>query len=500
MNIKQLKNSATLLFGQLLIKGSGFFQQLLMAFYLGISADIDLLIVAQIVPTIIGAMIAGGAGEILVTSQKKGKNYDEHFLALYIFTIALFTAIIGLAYYLSLPLFNKLFSISEIQFEKFYWLSFIITLSKIPSALVSTLQPLLYAKNKYKYFVVTSLISEILGIIVILSLFNSIGIIAFAAGMLTTPIVNSILFINVHRIKIASVFYKSQWINHKEDLIEILKKTLSLSLQTLLNYLSTFWERTLSMKFLKPGFLSALNYSKTLTELPKMALLSSILTTTYIEQVHQKQKSETDYEKYTKRMESFLSNLAALFQFLSYVFAPIIIIILFKRGKFDTDAVIYTMSIYQVLIFGFAPGLMMNFFTRTMYIEGMLKELFWTILIKVALEIAIMSLLIKYTPLSIPIAIVAGRYFISFTLFYRLYHKRSSMFNLKNLLMINLFLLISSTILFFFNLKIIPFIVTQNLGTLFLYYLPATIILFLFGCYYAYKKQLFSSLKSSIRG
>jgi putative peptidoglycan lipid II flippase len=495
MNLKQLKNSFTIIAGQLLIKGSGFIQQLLMAFYLGISADIDLLIVAQIVPTIIGAMIAGGAGEILVTSQKKGKKYDEHFLALYIFTIAFITALIGLAYYLSLPLFNKLFSISEIQFEKFYWLSFIITLSKIPAALVSTLQPLLYAKSKYNYFVVSSLISQVIGIIVILLLFKTFGIIAFAVGMLTTQTVNSILFINVHRIKIAAIFYKSQWIDHKTDLIEILKKTLSLSLQTLLNYLSTFWERTLSMKFLKPGFLSALNYSKTLTELPKMVLLSSILTTTYIEQVNQKHQSETDYERYTKRMETILSNLAALFQFLSYVYAPIIIILMFKRGKFDTDAVIYTMSIYQVLIFGFAPGLMMNFFTRTMYIEGMLKNLFWTIFVKVILEIAIMSALITYTPLSIPIAIVAGRYFISFSLFYLLYHNRKSMFNVKNLITINLLLLISSIILFYLNIVITPLIVHASIGKIILYYIPITLILSILGYYYVHKKQIFKSLK-----
>lgn len=495
MNLKQLKNSVTLLSGQLLIKGSGFIQQLLMAYYLGISADIDLLIVAQIVPTIIGAMIAGGAGEILVTSQKKGKKYDENFLALYIFSIALITAIIGFAYFLSLPLFSQLFSISEPKFSTFYWLSCIITLSKIPAALVSTLQPLLYSKNKYNYFVVSSLISEITGIIVILSLFNSIGILAFAVGMLTTPIVNSILFINVHHIKITAIFYKSQWVDHTADLTDILKKTFSLSLQTLLNYLSTFWERTLSMKYLKPGFLSALNYSKTLTELPKMALLSSILTTTYIEQVNQKHQSETDYERYTKRMETILSNLAALFQFLSYVYAPIIIILLFKRGKFDTDAVIYTMSIYQVLIFGFAPGLMMNFFTRTMYIEGMLKQLFWTIFIKVILEIGVMSSLISYTPLSIPIAIVAGRYFISFTLFGSLYRKRPTMFNLKNLITINMILLISSILLFYFNLIITPIIVSTGFGKIILYYLPITFLFSLMAYYFIKKKKLFESLK-----
>lgn len=496
MNIKQLKNSITLLAGQLLIKGGTFIQQLLMAYYLGISADIDLLIVAQIVPSIIGAMIAGGAGEILVTSQKKGKTYNEIFLAIYIFSIAFITAILGLAYFFTIPLFNILFSISNTQIEKFYGLSLIIVASKIPSAFVSTLQPLLYSKNKYNYYVISSLISQIAGIITILALFNSIGILAFAVGMLTTPIVNSILFINVHRIKIAAIFHKSNWIEHKTDLAEILKKTLSLSLQTLINYLSTFWERTLSMKFLKPGFLSALNYSKSLAELPNMALLSSILTTTYIEQVNQRNKSESDYESYTKRMESILSGLAALFQFLSYVYAPLIIILLFKRGKFDADAVLFTMSIYQVLIFGFAPGLMMNFFTRTMYIEGLLKNLFWSIIGKVALEITIMSLLVIFTPLAIPLAIVTGRYFFSFTLFGILYRKRSSMFNLKKLILINLLLLLSSIFLYLFNIKTMPLIVSVNFGTLILYYLPITFIICILGYFYLYKTKLFSSIKS----
>ena len=69
MNISQLKNASVLFAGQLLIKGSNFIKQLLLAFFLGISSNIDLFLIAQIVPAIISSMIAGGAGEILVRQR-----------------------------------------------------------------------------------------------------------------------------------------------------------------------------------------------------------------------------------------------------------------------------------------------------------------------------------------------------------------------------------------------------------------------------------------------
>ena len=82
---KQLKNSGILLFGQLFIKGSSFLKQLILAFYLGISAQVDLLLIAQIIPSILISILSGGAGEILVTTQQKNKTYNERFLALFIF-------------------------------------------------------------------------------------------------------------------------------------------------------------------------------------------------------------------------------------------------------------------------------------------------------------------------------------------------------------------------------------------------------------------------------
>ena len=495
---KQLKNSGILLFGQLFIKGSSFLKQLILAFYLGISAQVDLLLIAQIIPSILLSILAGGAGEILVTTQQKNKTYNERFLALFIFLIVVITVCFGLIYLWLNPLVAGLFNVSPIQADLFWQISIIIIINQIPSVFVSGLQPLLYAKGKYKYYVASSLFSELFGVGVILYLFNSIGIIAFPIGLLITQTTKAIFYLWGHRINFKYLFQRSVWREQQQELIAILKKTFSLGLQTLLNHLSVFTERLLSFRFLNPGFLSSMNYSKTLSQLPKMAMLSSILTTTYIEQVDRKTKGQSDYLGYTKRMEKALSEIAFIFQMFSMIFAPIILVLFFKRGAFDSSAVEQTFLIYQILTVGFLPGLMSSFLSRTMYIESQYKKLLQIIFIKSLIEFGIMYGFLEFSQYSIPIALVIGKFFTTIAIFTYLQKRNPGIFDVKVFIKTYLLLIFSSAVIILINNYSLSLILSKDILNMGMMYLPLFII-FLYLAYRYLKKQYKSDLRSILK-
>ena len=474
--IKQLKNSGLLLFGQLFIKGSSFIKQLILAFYLGVSAQVDLLLIAQIIPSILLSLFAGGAGEILVTTQKKNKRYDDKFLVLFISLIVLITCAFGIIYLALHPLVIQLFSVPKDQTVLFWQLSIIVIINQIPSVFVSGLQPLLYAKEKYKYYVASSLFSEIIGVCFILILFKTLGLIAFPLGILTTQCTKAIFYLFGHKLKFKYLLYKAIWIEQKNELLAVLNKTFSLSLQTLVNHLSVLGERLLSFRFLSPGVLSSINYSKTLSQLPKMAMLSSVLTTTYIEQVDRKTKGENEYLSYTNRIEKVLSEVAFVFQVFSMAFAPFILVLFFKRGAFGAHAVEQTFLFYQILTIGFLPGLMTSFLSRTMYIESQYKTLFKIILIKSIIEIGIMYSFIELSQYSIPIAIVIGKFFTSIAIFIYLKNHKAGIFNVPKFIKTYLFLVLSSGIILAINHYSLDFILSKDLLAMAIMYLPIFLV------------------------
>lgn len=500
--VKQLKNSGLLLFGQLFIKGSSFVKQLILAFYLGVSAQVDLLLIAQIIPSILLSIFAGGAGEILVTTQKKNKSYDDKFLVLFVSLIVIITFAFGIFYLALNPLFIKIFSVPEDQSILFWQLSIIIIINQIPSVFVSGLQPLLYAKEKYKYYVASSLFSEIIGICFILLLFQKFGLIAFPLGILITQCTKAVFYLHGHKLKFKYLFHISIWLEQKNELFNVMKKTLSLSLQTLINHLSVLGERLLSFRFLSPGILSSINYSKTLSQLPKMAMLSSVLTTTYIEQVDRRTKDKNDYLSYTNRMEKALNEVAFVFQLFSMAFAPLILVLFFKRGAFGAQAVEQTFLFYQIFTIGFLPGLMTSFLSRTMYIESQYKTLFKIILIKSIIEVSIMYFFIELTQYSIPLAIVIGKFFTSITIFIYLKNHRPGIFNVPKFIRTYCFLITSSIMILVTNHYILGFILSKNLLGMVFMYLPLFLLFAFLALLYfkaQYKNDFVNILKNRKR-
>ena len=473
-NSRQLRNSLVLFLGQLLIKGNSFLKQILLAFYFGVSGEVDLLLIAQIIPTILSSMIAGGAGEVLVTYKDDENN--QNFISAYIFLITVITLISGIVYLFFIPTIISFYGVTNTQVDLFWNLSLLFILSRLPSAVVSSLQHLLFVKNKYNYFVISSLISEVTGIMIIMFFVKSHGILSFGFALLITPIINAIFFLFAVKLNFLVLIKLEIWHLERQKLHKILKQTFNLSIQTLINHLSTFWERTLSFKYLNQGYLSSLNYSKNLSDYPKMAMLSSAMTTTYAEQVNRKNSAIESYISYTKKMFGLFTEASAFVQILSLIFGPFILIVILNHGAFDDDAVLTTFGIYQLISLSFIPSLMMGFLSRTMYIEGKFKQLSIIILFKFLIEITLMLVFINSFSLAIPLAIVIGRWFVMLVIFEMLIRHNNQMLNRSKLFKILLAALPLSIVIYSINNSIIAELIKLDTELIVWYYLPFVVL------------------------
>lgn len=491
---RQLNNIALLFSGQVLIKSSSFLKQLIMAFFLGVSGRIDVLLVAQIIPNIIGSMISGGAGELLVTKSNIDHESNSKYVTQYTFLTVVIISIVLCGYWLSIPIFNDLLEVKKNDHYLFLNLTFLLILSKVFGSVVSCLQQLLYLKNLYKKFIFISLFSELIGILVILSNVRENEILAFAYGILVTSILNATLFFIVHKLPIFSIFDINSWKENWLDLIQHFKKIFTLSIQTLINHTSSFWERIISYKFLQAGYLSALNYSRSLTELPKMAFLSSVLTTSYIEQNKRRQSSHEQYQSYSRKVDVLLNETGFFFQVVSMLLSPIILVVFFKRGAFDRHDLEITLGIYQIFILGFLPGLMFNFLTRTMFIEAEMKRLFWVFVFKTTFEILFMTLFIEYFAQAIPIVLTISKYIFVFYLYHFLTKKNSDIFNRKKSIKLYLIAIISSLLIYWINRVFVHNILSLSIFDLFLYYSPILFLILIASFYFL------KNIKRKIKG
>jgi putative peptidoglycan lipid II flippase len=417
MNVTQIKNSSLLFAGNILIKLSNFTRQLLLAYFVGVSEYVDVLIISQLIPALILGVVGGLAGEIIVATAGKNNGINSRFVGYYSFILLIVSGILVIPYIIGIPLWMDLLDVKAQSFETYKKLSIIFALNIFPGILVSVMQPLVYLKGKYKEFIYVTLMSELTGVITILFLVGEMGIMAFAVGAVIVSVVNSISYLILVKIDLSQIFNYRGWLRERSELIKLFKQHFLLTGNGVIGYLSNIIERSFSIKYLQTGYLSSLNYSKTLFLLPNSILLSSIITTTYMEQVKRYSDGLEELSVYTQKMFRIISLLASIFQVILILFAPLILIIFFRRGKFDNSDVESTLIIFEILTLGFTSVVINDFFTRTLYIFSSFKSLLMISAINVFSQLILLSCLVKQVPQIVPITIVLGYFTGTFILF-----------------------------------------------------------------------------------
>ena len=434
-------------------------------------------------------MIAGGAGEVLISYRKKTLNIQENLTPLFITLVLASTILLSLVYLSFSTFFISFFELNIERINLFMSMTLLIVLSKIPGAVVSSLQYLVFMKDKYNYFIIASLVSECAGVLLIALFIKSYGIITFPTAALATALINALFFVFVIDLNLKAIFKKEEWQSNKKDLISLVKQTSSLGVQTLITYLSQFWERIISFKFMSPGYLSALNYSKKFTEYPKMIMLSSLLTTSYVEQIRRRD-DRNQFIGYTNSMQKIISEISLVFQIAGLLFGPFLLVYVFNRGAFDDNAVELTLALYQLLSVGFLPGILLNFLARTMFVEQEYRKLLYVTIVRFLVEVLIMTIFIKYTIYSIPIALVASKFIVSILLFRLLNKKNPGIFNKNHFVLIYLGIILISFLIICINNYFLPHLLAMSKDSLLLIYLPMMglygfIVLLIFRTRYA---------------
>ena len=387
-----------------------FGRQMVLAYFLGVAANVDMLLVAQIVPMIILATLGGGGGEVLVTMIRKSEIKDSLVSAFMGLLIA-FVCLIGLAAYILFPRVVAFYEITPEAVTTFSILSALFFANLIPGVIVSVSIPLVYLQNKYWQYAVAIISSEFLALVAIISLVDTYGIIAFPIGTLCGSIINMFLFVRILRLKPKILSIPQRLWSNREDIGQLLRRLFYVSGQTIVFHLAAFWDRSLSIKFLEPGYLSRLNYSQTVFELPKTIFQKSIGTTTYIRQIQHTSDADGKYRQYTEKMTRFLFATVGIAQ-LFFVFAcPMLLILLYRRGKFGNDEVVSTLVIMEILALSLFPAIMDAFLSRSLYAQQEFRIVFWSILSRVLLKLVLMFSLINALPHVVPISTVVGLYF-----------------------------------------------------------------------------------------
>jgi len=503
MNKDQLKDSGLLLIGNIIIKLSNFFKQLILAFFLGISEAIDIYLLAMIIPTIIQGMLGGGIGEIIVT-KLNSKEEKKGFIETYVSLFTLVTVICIIVYITTINLWTPFFVEETFNQQLFINLSLLFSINLIPAYFASVLKPLLYYKGHYKYYILTTFIAELASITLIYYLVSDIGIYAFVYGIIMNMCLQAIFYYKKTSLNFKIVIRSRIWKKNKLKLIKAAKQTLTLGLQTLVFHLSTLSQRFLAVKYLAPGYLSSFNYAKNLSVLPSSILLSSVITTTYIEQVRKKNNSLDEFNLYTNRMGVLFSKLSLFLQTVLMIFSPLIIVLFYRRGAFDENAVELTLIIFQILIIGFFSKIIFDFLSRTFYILSFYKSLFVGILLKTICEISILYFCINTIDNVLPIAFVISNFFILFYMLMLLYKNNNETINLKTFVFTSILSSVTSIMIIYFYSFIIHYLLNISLFKLASIYIIPFLLTLTIVYYYLNKipelKLILNLIKSKFNG
>ena len=451
----------------------------MLAFFIGISANVDVLLISQMIPMILVGILGGLASEIIVTVSGHSKEINTRFVILYLFVLQLIALIVVLPYFLSVPLFADLLDVEAESIDNFKKLSLVFILNIFPAIFVSVMQPLIFLKEAYKKFIYFTLCSELSGLMVIFFAIPRWGIMAFAFGAVAVSLINAFSFLAIIKVKISDIFDWQAWREESENLKNLLKRQFLLTGNGLLGFVSTFIERSFSVKYLNGGYLSSLNYAKTLFLLPNSILLSSIITTTFMEQVKKFSEGLDVLSAYTKRMFNIILASSIVFQLILLIFAPIILILFFRRGQFKNSDVESTLIIFELLSLGFIPVVINDFFIRTLYIFSNFKILLIVSAINIISQAVLIYFLRDRIHEIVPITIIIAYYTTMFILFSRINKRLSEKISFKKFLQKLLPVLTVCGLIVVLNKFMLQYYLDKTNGELFLISLPLASVLIL---------------------
>ena len=482
--MSQFKNTSYLLFGNIFIKGINFSKQIILAFYLGVSGFIDIFLVCQVIPLFIKGILGGLSNELLPTIFDEDKEEESDRIILFyiilLFIVSFFTAIIY--YYSSRYLFD-LWNLDINKIELYNILIIIFSIDIPIAVFVASSQNLFLLKNRYKQFMYRIIISELIGIFIIILLLGpkyDLGIIAFAYGILSVSVINFLLFILIIPINLKSIFSSSSYAGKNINLFQILLNHSKLFINACIGQSFQIFERSM-VSFLSIGYLSTLSYARTITGLPNNILISSVLKIIYIEQSKRYKKSYQKFSSYTSNTFSLFIKIHSFFLIFFILVSPSLVSIIYNRGAIKTEDLMNIIIIIQILNVGLFSLTTNNFFSNSYILMSEYKKLTYLNILKLISFIVIVLLSIENIFHSIPIAFsISNLIFttLAFIHFYKIGIIRSSFIDKIQLIIIVLLSIIIPMIM----ISLVDFFISFNLVNNIIY-IVTILLIFIYSFY-----------------
>jgi len=161
------------------------------------------------------------------------------------------------------------------------------------------------------------------------------------------------------------------------------------------------------------------------------------------------------------------------------IFAPIILILFFRRGQFKNSDVESTLIIFELLSLGFIPVVINDFFIRTLYIFSNFKILLIVSAINIISQAVLIYFLRDRIHEIVPITIIIAYYTTMFILFSRINKRLSEKISFKKFLQKLLPVLTVCGLIVVLNKFMLQYYLDKTNGELFLISLPLASVLIL---------------------
>lgn len=364
------KNIIWLMLLSFLLKGIGFINRMVIAYFFGTSVLTDVYYIASgfidSISSIILASFSVGIISIYI-KEKQNSNKSNVFLTRVIALVELLMIGIAIICTVFAPVLAKILAPNLGQ-EAVQWLSWLLRILSLTLPFIglgSVISSALQAESRFTPVKITGSITSVVSILCVIFLSSKFQETSLAISYLISNILNSVfVFVcirNVYKFKFRDLFFT------RKDFQQLFQLSFPLLVALAAHEINLIIDKSMATK-IEIGATSALSYSSVLYLFFENIIINSVVTVIFPEL--SKKKNQGDLEtiaQSTKKTILYTELLMIPLVIITYFFASNIVAILFQRGQFDVKSLELTTSALKGYVIGLPFLIIRDIITRVFY-------------------------------------------------------------------------------------------------------------------------------------
>lgn len=372
MKNNYIKKTIQLIFFAFVAKGLGFVREMVLANYYGANYVSDVFVVVQNIPAVIFAMFgtAVTTGFIPLYSELKVKNgkSEAHKFMNNVFNIFFFVAIVltvlGIVFSKELVLIfaggfsGKTYALCN-QFAK------IIMPSSIAIILVYVYNAYLQTEGYFNQNSLMNVPYNVIQILCIMAAFYIKNIYLLAIGILLSSF-GQLFYLKFLMARKTNFKHKIGVKFNDPTIIKMLILVGPVFISTAINQLNTIIDRSLASGLIE-GSASALNYANEVTNIVTQVIILSLTTILYPKLTELYAQNSNDKNEFTENYIQIVSLLVFPLSAIIFVLSKEIVQILFGRGAFTEETVLFVSRALKIYALGIAGASFRDVLNKVFY-------------------------------------------------------------------------------------------------------------------------------------